>query len=126
MTLAVSAIQGGSRGDSGAKVRRLSLDNLDGRTRAAQALNANILALEADLGGADHLAAGERQMVRRAALAGVMCEDLGARWLLGEPVDPALFAQLANAERRLLEAIGLNRLNKRSGNAAPELEAVST
>ena len=108
MTSIANAIQSGSRGDS-AKARLLSLDHLDGRTKAAQSLHTAISAIEADLGGADHLAAGERQLVRRAALAGVMCEDLGARWLLGEPVDPALYATLANAERSLLETIGLKR-----------------
>jgi hypothetical protein len=95
------------------KGRLLSLANIDGRTRAAQSLNAKISAIETDLGGADRLAARERQMVRRAALAGVMAEDLGARWLLGEPVDPALYATLANAERALLETIGITRPNVR-------------
>jgi hypothetical protein len=110
--------QVGSRGEGGAKARLLTLADLDGRTRAAQQVHATINAIEADLGGAEQLAAGERQIVRRAALAGAMCEDLGARWLLGEPIDPAVFATLSNAERRLLETVGLKRRPK---NVTPDL-----
>ena len=113
MTSIVTAIPSGSKGGSGAKVRLLSLDSIDGRTRAAQSLQASIEAIESDLGGGDHLAAGVRKIVRRAALAGVMSEDLGARWLLGEPVDPALYAALVNAECNLLETAGLNRPQQR-------------
>jgi hypothetical protein len=38
--------------------------------------------------------------------------------LLGEPVDPALYATLSNAERRLLETVGLKR---RSRDVTPDL-----
>ena len=38
-----------------------------------------------------------------------MLEDLGARWLAGEPIDPGLFATLSNSERRLYESIGVRR-----------------
>ena len=115
-----------SGSESGAKVGLLSLDNIDGRTRAAQTLQANIEAIESDLGGGNQLAAGVRKIVRRAALAGVMSEDLGARWLLGEPVDPALYAALVNAECNLLETAGLNRPNKGSEKTVPALEVAST
>jgi hypothetical protein len=86
--------------------------------RAAQALHTSTSEIEADLGGADRLAAREWQMVRRAALAGMMAEDLGCRWLLGESIDPALYATLANAERGLLETIAIKR-PKRSKRSQP-------
>jgi hypothetical protein len=85
----------------------MSLDDVDGRTRAAQALHASISAIESDLGG--RLAARERQMVGRAAVAGLMAEDVAARWLLGEAIDPALYATLANAECTLLQTIAIKR-----------------
>jgi hypothetical protein len=37
-------------------------------------------------------------------------EDLGARWLSGEAIDPALYVQLSNSERRLYETVGLRRV----------------
>jgi hypothetical protein len=38
-----------------------------------------------------------------------MVEDMAARWLAGEPIDPAVFATLTNSERRLYETCGLRR-----------------
>jgi hypothetical protein len=108
MASIASAIQSGSRGDS-VKARLLSLDNIDGRTRGAQTLHANIAAIESELGGGDHLAAGVRRIIGRAVLAGLMAEDISVRWLLGESIDPAVFTALANTELTLLESIGLKR-----------------
>jgi hypothetical protein len=115
-----SATQTGSKVDSGAKAKLLTLADLDGRTRAVQMVRATITALEADLGGADHLTTGESQIVKRAALTGAMLEDLAVRWLSGEPVDPALYATLSNSERRLLETVGLKR---RPRDVTPDLQS---
>jgi hypothetical protein len=38
-----------------------------------------------------------------------MSEDLAARWLTGETVDPTIFCTLANIERRQLESVGIKR-----------------
>jgi hypothetical protein len=109
MTADAVAMDAGSKPEGGAKQKLLTLGDLDGRTRAVQMVRATITALEADLGGADHLTTGESQIVKRAALTGAMLEDLAVRWLSGEPVDPALYATLSNSERRLLETVGLKR-----------------
>ena len=101
-----------------AKVRLLCLADLDGRTRSAQLVGRTIDALVADLGGDDALSAAEHLIVRRAAIAGAMSEDLAARWLTGDPVDPAIFATLANVERRQLETVGIKR---RARNVTPSL-----
>lgn len=91
------------------KTRLLTLGDLDGRTRAAQLVSRTIDEIESDLGGRDALSTTERMVVRRGAMAGAMAEDLAARWLNGEPVDPAAFATLANVERRQFETVGLKR-----------------
>jgi hypothetical protein len=54
---------------------------------------------------------------------------LEARWLSGEEIDPTIYCTLANAQKRLLELVGLRRLPRdvtpsltdylRSHNAAP-------
>jgi hypothetical protein len=68
-----------------------------------------ISAIEADLGGADRLSTGERQLIQRAAVTGAMLEDQEARWLSGKDIDPALYAALGNAQRRMFEAVGIKR-----------------
>lgn len=105
-------------GRDGTKVRLLSLSDLDGRTRSAQLVSKTIENIFADLGGEDALSVAERLIVRRAAIAGAMSEDLAARWLTGDPVDPAIFATLANVERRQLETVGIKR---RARDVTPNL-----
>lgn len=102
-------MQAGSASGAGPKAKLLTLADLDGRTRAAQAVKQTITAIEGDLGGGDHLSTAEQQIIKRAAITGGMLEDLAARWLMGEPVDPGTYATLSNAERRLLETVGLKR-----------------
>ena len=53
------------------KTKLLTLGQLDGRTVAAKSVRALIDAIEDDLGGSDRLSAGEREIVKRAAVAGV-------------------------------------------------------
>ena len=91
------------------KTRLLSLHDIDRRTAAYRKTADLIDAIENDLGGPDHLSTGERQIIQRAALTGALLEDLEARWLSGEPIDPALYATLGNAQRRLFETVGLKR-----------------
>jgi hypothetical protein len=99
----------GSTAGAGPKTRLLTLNDLDQRTRAFQAVTKTIAAIESDLGGSEHLSVAEQQIITRAAIVGGMLEDMGVRWLSGETVDPGLYATLSNAERRSLEAVGLRR-----------------
>jgi hypothetical protein len=111
-------------GDAGAKApgkaRFMSLEDLDRRTGAYKTTRAIIEALEDDLGGADRVSTAERQLVQRAAVLGAMASDLEARWIAGSPVDPLSFATIANAQRRLLETIGLKR---RARDVTPDLRS---
>lgn len=93
----------------GAKVRLLTLADLDKRTTAAKRAREIIDALRSDLGGADQLATGEAQLIQHAGMLGTMAEDIEARWLSGQPVDPTVLCTLANAQRRLFETVGLRR-----------------
>ena len=116
-------------GNAGQKVRLLSLHDLDRRTAAYQRTVALIDAIEADAGGHDQLTTGQRQIVQRIALTCALAEHLEARWLSGEEIDPTIYCTLANAQKRLLELVGLRRLPRdvtpsltdylRSHNAAP-------
>ena len=112
-------INAGNR-PSTAKTRLLSLGDVDRRCTAYRKTADLIDAIEADLGGPDHLSTGERQIIQRAALTGALLEDLEARWLAGEPIDPALYATLGNAQRRLFETVGLKRVPR---GVTPTLQA---
>ena len=107
-----------STGDPPPKVRLLTLADLDHRTTAARRAHDLIESIHTDLGGVDRLATGEQQIVQRAALIGTMAEDVEARWLAGQSVDPNILCVLANAQRRLFEALGLSR---RSKNVTPSV-----
>jgi hypothetical protein len=92
-----------------AKFKLRTLDDLDQRTNAAHSARALISDLQNDLGGADVLSAGMRELIKRTALVGGLCEDLETRWVQGEKIDIGHYALLANAQRRLLATIGLDR-----------------
>jgi hypothetical protein len=113
MQAEAQTMEGGSEATAtpkgGGKTRLLSLEDLDRRTRAYQKTAELIDRVEADLGGAERLSTAEQQIIRRAALTGAVLEDLGTRWLNGEPIDCGLFATLSNSERRLYESVGLRR-----------------
>jgi hypothetical protein len=93
--------------DGSGKVRLLTLSDLDKRTGAAYRAHSLMRAITEDLGGEDRLATGERQIIQRAALLGALAEDQEARWLLGQPIDTGTLCAIGNAQRRLLETVGL-------------------
>ena len=99
------------------KTRLLTLSDLDRRTAAFKNTSQLISGMEADLGG--DLTVAQKQLVQRAALLGAMVEDLESRWLAGDPVAPEVVALLANAQRRVLATIGLER---RSRNVTPTVD----
>ena len=92
------------------KVRLLSLDDMDRRTNAYRRCAELIAHVERDLGGPGRLSNAQQQLIRHAALTTGMIEDLGSRWLSGEPIDPTMFATLTNSARRLFETVGLQRV----------------
>jgi hypothetical protein len=99
-------------GNTGGKVRLLSLNDLDRRTAAYRRTSELIEAIQLDLGGADRLSTGERALIQRAAVICALAESQEAAWLSGKPVDAALLCTLGNAARRLLETVGLRRVPK--------------
>ena len=95
--------------DSRRSVRLRTLDDLDGRTRAAKLAQRLVAGLEADLGGGDALSVGTRELIKRAALLGAIVEDCEVRWLERKPVDLAEYLAAVNSQRRVLATIGLDR-----------------
>ena len=98
-----------SAGKSTGKARLLTLGALDGRTMAARRARELIEAIERDLGGADRLSEGARQLVQRAAVLGAFIESCETKWLGGEAVPLADYLAAINSQRRVLATIGLER-----------------
>lgn len=92
------------------KARLLTLDDLDGRTSAAQMAYALRDAIAKDLGGMDSLSALKRELVNSVAIMSAIVTDANARWLRGEPVSLAEIATLSNARRRDAQLLGLERV----------------
>jgi hypothetical protein len=98
--------------NAGGKVRLLSLHDIDRRTAAYRRTVDLIEAMESDLGGADQLSTGARQIVQRIGLMCALSESLEAAWLSGKEIDAVVYCTIANAQKRLLEIVGLRRLPK--------------
>jgi hypothetical protein len=90
--------------------RWVNLSEIDGRTSTAKAARALIRALSVDLG--DDLTAGEQQLVVRAAMLGAMVADQEARWIAGKEIDLQDYLTTVNTQRRVLQALGLQRRPK--------------
>jgi hypothetical protein len=109
---------------AGIKIRRgrketlLSLAGMDRRTRAYQDSETLIGSIEADLGGADHLTAAERQLVQHGAILGAVLCGMERNWISGKPLEPSIYCTLVNAQRRVFETIGLHR---RARDVTPDL-----
>lgn len=103
----------------GGKVRLLTLDDLDGRTRAAQIVRETRQEVTADLGGADQLSALERGAIDNVSLLDAMIKDAGARWLTGEPIDASSIATLINSFNRTAAVLGWQR---RARDVTPSIE----
>jgi hypothetical protein len=94
------------------KAKLLTLANIDKRTAAGQHALELVRAFEADLGGADNLSVAARQLVQRAAVLGTFIESVEVRWLAGEQIELLDYLAAINAQRRVLESIGLQRQPK--------------
>jgi hypothetical protein len=102
-------IEAGSGQKASRKVRLRTLADIDRRTTAARAAIDLRDSIINDLGGADAVSAMKRAVIDNAATLGAMLEDMAASYLAGEGADLALYATLANAQRRLLADLGLER-----------------
>lgn len=102
----------------GGKVRLLTLEDLDGRTKAAQYVRETRSEVVADLGGEDGLSTLERVAVDNVVLTAAMLRDAGVRWLQGEQIDANAVATLQNTFNRSASSLGWQR---RARDVTPDL-----
>jgi hypothetical protein len=98
--------------EPGTKLRLLTFGDLDNRTASAQLVRSLVAAFVNDVGGPECVTEGIRQLIQRAAILGALIEDTEARWLRGDKLDKEWlghYLAAVNAQRRVLETIGLER-----------------
>jgi len=91
------------------KIQLLTIDDLDGRTRAAKHARDLARRLLDDLGGPLHVSAAQSELIQRAAAVGALVADIEARALSGQPFDATELNALAEHQRRALDRLGLHR-----------------
>jgi hypothetical protein len=91
------------------KLRLLTPDALDGRTKASKAFEAIIAAVTQDLGGDSELTEIERHLVVSFAGSAVMQQSLITELLSGQPVDVERFSTNASSLIRGASRLGTSR-----------------
>jgi hypothetical protein len=102
---AVTMPSGNGRG----KVRLLTRQSLDGRTKARKQFDAVVEGIASDLGGEAHLTTVQRHLVEAFAGCAVVVHDINARLLLGQPIDIGEAAQAVSSLVRVAQRIGVGR-----------------
>jgi hypothetical protein len=88
--------------------RLLSLRDVDARRVPLRKVLSVARRLEQDLGSDPSTAQSE--LIRRASVLAAMLEDTEARLLLGQEVSVSDYLAAASVQKRLLEALGLERV----------------
>ena len=96
--------------EDGAKLRLLTLDNIDGRYSAVKRIKEFETQIETDLGG--DITEGQKSIMRRAAVLSALLEDKEARWAEGTPFALNDYCSATNVLRRLLTTLGIERKAK--------------
>ena len=96
-------------GNGRGKVRLLTRQSLDGRTKARKRFDAVVEGIASDLGGEAHLTTVQRHLVEAFAGCAVVVHDINARLLLGQPIDIGEATQAVSSLVRLASRIGVGR-----------------
>lgn len=103
------------RGHRG-QARLLTLDHLDGRSRALRGAREIQQGIEDDLGGADHISTAQRVLAQRAAILTAVVEDAEVKWATSDPAfELDKYMSAVNCLRRVLASLGLERRAKDTG-----------
>jgi hypothetical protein len=83
--------------------------NADGRSASYRRFKDVLEQILADIGGAEHLSEGQRQLCRRAATLSIAAEAMEADAIGNKPFDVDLYGQLTDRLGRCLQRLGLER-----------------
>lgn len=99
---------------------RLHLSEVDGRTAEARRFRDIMAEIVSDLGGADLLSEGQRQLARRASMMSVEAERMEAEAIAGGSFDADAFGSLSDRIGRVFNRLGLKRVAR---DAVPDLQS---
>jgi hypothetical protein len=91
----------------------------DKRGPAARRFKDIFAAIISDLGGADRLSEGQKQLARRCSLLAVQCEEIEGRAVLGEEIDLDAYGMMTDRLGRAFQRLGLKRIAK---NITPAID----
>ena len=94
------------------KLRLLTAQALDGRSRARKAFDSIVLGIAKDLGGEDQLSTVQKHLVEAFAGVAVNVNALNARLLMGEKIDLIAHSQAISTMVRIASRIGVHRVPK--------------
>jgi hypothetical protein len=97
-------------GNGQGRVRLLTRQSLDGRTKACKQFDAIADGIAADLGGLDRLTTVQKHLVEAFAGCAIAVHAINARLLLGQSVDLAEHSQVVSTLVRIASRIGLGRM----------------
>ena len=103
--------------DRRGRVRLKTIEDLDGRSRAYRNATALLAEFESDLGGPDNITGAKRELMRRGCVMGALLADFEYKLLREEKVDLGLYASLVDRQRRVLQALGLDRIPRQINGA---------
>ena len=88
------------------------VDGLDLRTQTARRFRDLVETMTLDLGGADRLSEGQKQLIRRAASLAIMSEAIEADLCRNMTFDADQYGMLCDRLGRCLQRLGLERKAK--------------
>lgn len=100
--------------------KQLFIESVDGRSAEARRFRDVLAEICADLGGADRLSEGQRQLARRCAMLSVECEKLESKAVAGEEIDLESFGVMVDRLGRAFGRLGLRRVPR---DVTPDLRS---
>jgi hypothetical protein len=85
---------------------------LDQRSRDYRRFRDILCQIIADLGGADQLSEGQRQLARRCATIAIECERMESQSVAGKKIDLEVYGALTDRLGRAFSRLGLKRVAK--------------
>lgn len=89
---------------------KLFLPGCDGRSSLARRARDIFDAFCRDLGGYETLSEAQTQLVRRASMISIKCEEMESRGANGEQIDLDVFGKLTDRLGRTLQRLGIKRV----------------
>jgi hypothetical protein len=89
--------------------RQLFIDG-DARLKVSRRFRDVLASIATDLGGADRLSEGQKQIARRCAMLSVECEIMESAAVAGQSFDLDVYGQLTDRLGRAFQRLGLKRV----------------